>query len=429
MIAVALPEISRSLEVDSATLRQAVVTSYLLTNVVLQSPGGKLGDRLGHRRALALGQILLGFGAALAYLWPTLYVLAIGRVIMAMGGAIIMPSAMALLRTEVPVEVRGRVFGTFGAVIGLSAGLGPTGGAQLVAHFGWKSIFLVNVPMLALSAALAHLGNPTQSAPPTNSARFDILGSALLGLSLLGLVVGLQDTHYLWVAALGALGFVPFALWEGRAADPVVDFSLLRLRGFVAGSVLTAFQNFAMYSLIFELPQVAGRLFSVGPRDVGQTLLAMMGSMVFTAPIAGRVADRFGGRRVALFGSTVAFLAMVLLTFQTLTKLSDAVPALVLLGVGMGLTNTPSQTVSISEVPKEKAGMAAGIASTLRYVGGVAGVTVLSMVLTDRLGADVVLHEHRLAMTIFCVSLFLGICCAFLLPRTVAAPASVTRPQ
>lgn len=429
MVAVALPEISRTLGADSATLRQALVTSYLLANIVLQSPGGKLGDRMGHRRALALGQILLGFGAAIAYLWPILHVLTIGRVVMATGGAIVMPSAMALLRSEVPIEVRGRVFGMFGAMIGLSAGLGPTVGALLVGHFGWKSIFLANVPMLGLSAALAYIGKrPQTAATPAHTSRFDVLGSTLLGLSLLGLVVGLQDsTHYLWLAVLGVLGFVPFVIWEKRASDPVVDFSLFRQRGFVAGTILVAFQNFAMYSLIFELPQVAGRLFKVGPRDVGQTLLAMMGTMVFTAPIAGRAADRFGGRTIALFGSAVALGGMVLLFFRPLTSLRDAVPGLLLLGIGMGLSGSPTQTVAISDVPKEKSGMASGLASTLRYVGGIAGVTVLGMVLSDQSATEVVMHEHRVAIVMFSVSLVLAMVCAFLLPRTIAAPASPGR--
>lgn len=424
MVAVALPEISRTLAVDSAPLRQALVTSYLLTNVVLQSAGGKLGDRLGYRRALKLGQVVLGFGAAIAYLWPTLHMLTLSRVIMAMGGAIMLPSATAMLRTELPPEVRGRAFGAFGAVMGVAAGLGPTIGAQLVAHFGWTSIFLVNVPILLVSATLAYFAaSPGQTVVVAPRSRFDIAGSTLLGLSLLGLVVGLQDMRHLWAAALGLVGFVPFVLWERRVADPVIDFSLFRQRAFVAGSLLTACQNFAMYSLLFELPQVAGRLFAAGPKDVGRTLLAMMGTMVLASPIAGRLADRFGGRTIALIGSFVALGGMVLFAVRDFTTLSDATPALVLLGAGMGLTASPSQSIAISDVPKEKSGMAAGIASTLRYVGGIAGVTVLSLVLTDEPTREVVLRQHQASVLLFCVALGLSIVCAFRLVPTASTEA------
>ncbi|WP_437942577.1 MFS transporter [Sorangium sp. So ce341] len=427
MVAVALPEMARTLRADSGALRQALVTSYLLTGIVLQSPGGKLGDRLGHRRALGLGQLLLSVGAALAYLVPVLPALAAARVLMAAGGAIVVPSATALLRTELPPEVRGRAFGAFGAVMGVAAGTGPTIGALLVGSFGWTSIFLANVPVLLLSAALAHAGappRPAAGAPAAPRARFDLVGSALLGGSLVGLAVGLEAAHLRWAAALGALGLVPFVLWERRAADPVVDFSLFRRRAFVGGSLLIAIQNFAMYATMFELPQVAGRLFHVGPRDVGTTLLAMMGTMVVVSPFAGRGSDRFGPRAVALAGCSLALAGMLLLAARPLSALSDAIPALVLLGAGLGLTSAPSQSAAMSDVPREKSGMAAGLTATMRYLGGIAGLTVLGLVLTDRPEGDVVMREHTMATSIFGAALLVTLGCALLLPGRAAARAA-----
>ncbi|WP_438002270.1 MFS transporter [Sorangium sp. So ce185] len=427
MVAVALPEMARTLRADSGALRQALVTSYLLSGIVLQSPGGKLGDRLGHRRALGLGQLVLSVGAALAYLWPVVPALATARVLMAAGGAIVVPSATALLRTELPPEVRGRAFGAFGAVMGVAAGTGPTIGALLVGSFGWTSIFLANVPVLLLSAALAHVGappRPAAAAPAAPRARFDIVGSALLGGSLVGLALGLEAAQLRWAAALGALGLVPFVLWERRAADPVVDFSLFRRRAFVGGSLIIALQNFAMYATMFELPQVAGRLFHVGPRDVGTTLMAMMGTMVVASPFAGRGSDRFGPRAVALAGCSLALAGMVLLAARPLSALSDAIPALVMLGAGMGLTSAPSQSAAMSDVPREKSGMAAGLTATMRYVGGIAGLTVLGLVLTDRPEGDVVMREHTMATSIFGAALLLTLGCALLLPGRAAAPAA-----
>ncbi|MDC0744766.1 MFS transporter [Polyangium mundeleinium] len=423
MVAVALPEMSRTLPADSGALRQALVTSYLLTNIVLQSPGGKLGDRLGHRRALGLGQLLLAAGAALAYIWPVLPALSVARIVMAAGGAILAPSATALLRTELPPELRGRAFGAFGAVMGIAAGTGPTIGAQLVGHFGWTSIFLVNVPVLLLAATLAHLGAPAgPQAPAAPRSRFDLLGSILLGAALAALVLGLERTHLRWAAVVGALGFVPFVLWERRVADPVVDFSLFKQRAFVGGSLIIALQNFAMYSTIFELPQVAGRLFHVGPRDVGAVLLSMMGTMVLTSPFAGRGTDRFGARAVALVGCSLALAGTAFLALRPLHALSDAIPALVMLGAGLGLSSAPSQSAAMSDIPREKSGMAAGLTSTMRYIGGVAGLTVLGLVLTDRPASDVVMHEHTTAMSIYGAVLLLTLGCALLLPGRAVAP-------
>jgi EmrB/QacA subfamily drug resistance transporter len=427
MVAVALPEMSRTLHADSGLLRQALVTSYLLTNIVLQSPGGKLGDRLGHRRALGLGQLLLATGAMLAWIWPVLTILTVGRVVMAIGGAIIVPSATALLRTELPPEMRGRAFGAFGATMGISAGIGPTLGAALVARFGWTSIFLVNVPALLLFAALAHLGaRPASRAAAVVHPRFDIVGSLLLGASLLGIALGLEHAGLRWAAVLGVVGLARFGRWERRAADPVVDFSLFRRRAFVAGSLIIAIQNFAMYSIIFEVPQVAGRLFHVDPRSVGSTLLAMMGTMVIFSPIAGRACDRFGPRAVALLGCSLALAGTSLLAVRPLNALSDAVPALVLLGAGLGLTTAPSQTASISDVPREKSGMAAGLTSTMRYIGGIAGLTVLGLVLTDNPAGEVVAREHTTAASLFCGALVLTLGCAAMLPGRSAAAARAT---
>lgn len=424
MVAVALPEMANTLHEESSVLRQALVTSYLLTSIALQSPGGKLGDRLGHRRALGLGQLLLAAGSMLAWFWPDLIGLTVARVVMATGGAIVVPSATALLRTELPPEVRGRAFGMFGAVMGISAGLGPTIGAVLVGRFGWTSLFLANIPLLALSAALAHIGPAASKSSAVAHARFDLVGSLLLGLSLLGLALGLEQADLRWAAGLGVVGLGLFALWEQRAADPVIDFSLFRRPAFIGGSLIIALQNFAMYSMIFGLPQVAGRLFDIGPRDVGNTLLAMMGTMVVASPFGGRFTDRFGARIVAFVGCSFALAGMLLLTMLPLNSLADAIPGLVLLGAGLGLTAAPSQSAAMSDVPRDKSGMAAGLTSTMRYVGGIAGLTVLGLVLTDAPAAAVVVREHTRALSIFTGSLVLTLGFALLLPGKAAAPRS-----
>lgn len=424
MVAVALPEMSRALHADSSVLRQGLVTSYLLTNIVLQSPGGKLGDRLGHRRSLALGQMVFAVGAAIAYLWPILPVLSASRVAMGAGAAILTPSATALLRTELPAAMRGRAFGAFGAVMALSAGTGPKVGALLVGHFGWTSIFLANVPVLLIAALLARVGASSAAragAPERAHPRFDVLGSVLLGASLLGIVLGLENAHLRWAAIFGALGLVPFVIWERRAADPVIDFSLFQRRTFVGGSVIIALQNLALYSILFELPQVAGRLFAVGPREVGNTLVAMMATMVVVSPFAGRASERFGARAMALCGCLLALAGMIVLALRPLHALTDAVPALVLLGAGLGLTSAPSQAAAMSDVPREKSGMAAGLTSTMRYFGGVAGLSVLGVVLTERRAPEGVMLEHQTAVVVFCAALLLACGCAFVLPGRASA--------
>ncbi|AKT40230.1 MFS transporter [Chondromyces crocatus] len=461
MIAVALPEMARTLPADSSVLRQGLVTSYMLTNIVLQSPGGKLGDRIGHRRGLELGQLIFALGAALAYLMPYLPALIISRVLMATGAAVMTPSAMAMLRTELPTEARARAFGAFGALIGISAALGPKIGALLVARFGWISIFLANVPVLLASALLRRVAGASASSPRPTVARaseptakdqpsapnsqpstsapesaaqplataagqgkgttapapFDLVGSFLLGASLIGLVLGMENAPLRWAALLGMLGLIPFALWERRVSDPVIDFSLFRRRAFLAGTLIVALQSVAMYSVMFELPQVASRLFSSGKQDVGNTLVVMMGAMVVTSPLGGRASERFGARAVAMTGSLLNLTGMILLGIGRLDSLTDAMPALALLGAGFGLVSAPTQSAAMSDVPRHKSGMAAGVSSTMRYVGGIAGVSMLGLLLSERTERDVVMREHTTVVTLFCIAFVLQVLCTLLLPR------------
>jgi MFS family permease len=163
MIAVALPDISHEFGQDPSVVTQALVTSYLVAAVVLQSPAGKIGDRLGHSRMLAVGQVLVGAGALLGFLSPSVAALTAARVLMAAGGAVLVPATVALLRHELPPERRGRAFGAFGAVMALAAAVGPLVGGELVSQFGWPSVFVANLPVLAVSATLGVLaGTPVR---------------------------------------------------------------------------------------------------------------------------------------------------------------------------------------------------------------------------------------------------------------------------
>lgn len=419
MVAVALPNISRELDAHPAMLTQALVASYLLTSIVLQSPGGKLGDRLGHRRALALGQGVLASGACLGFFAASVPLLAMARVLMAAGGAIVVPSAAALLRTELPVERRGRAFGAFGAVMALAAALGPIVGGEIVRRFGWPSIFLANVPVLALSAGLAFVGVSGKHAPAQAEARpFDLLGSALLGISLTLVVLGLRghgQTAALLVV-LGVVSFVPFVSWERRVSDPVIDFSLFSRKVFTAGCLVIALQNLALYALIFELPHTLERIFAMDARATGRLLVFMMAAMVVTSPLAGRLADRFGSRPIAALGSLSSIGGVVLMLVRPLDTPGSLIVSLILLGAGLALASAPAQSASMSAAPREMSGMAAGLSSTMRYVGGIAGVAVLGLVMTDDPDRVTVLAQHHAALRIFLVSLVLSLGCTLLLP-------------
>ncbi|HET9422720.1 MAG TPA: MFS transporter [Nocardioides sp.] len=419
MIAVALPDISREFDRDPALVTQALVTSYLVAAVVLQSPAGKLGDRVGHVRMLAAGQLLVAVGALLGYLAPSLFMLILARVLMAAGSAALVPSTLALMRQELPPDRRGRAFGAFGAMMALSAALGPVVGGELVKAFDWPSVFAANLPVLAVSVGLGALaGRTAKPQPPATPRPFDWVGTLLLAAGLTTIIIGLRPDgdHLLLLAAVGVGVLVLFAVWERRASDPVVAFSLFRSMHFSAGTSLIAVQNLVMYALVFQVPLVAVALFDLDARETGRLLVAMMLAMVVMSPIAGRLSDRFGARPIALAGSVAALLGVAGLAWIELTESEQLAPPLALIGLGLGLTTPAAQSASMNAVRPELAGMAAGIGSTMRYLGGIVGVAIMSLLLDTHGTRAEVISEHRTLMVVFGVVLLVGLACAALLP-------------
>ena len=157
LVAVALPAIADGLGSDAVHATTLLVASYLVVTVLFQGPGGRLSDAIGHARSLWIGIGLFGIGSALAVISPTVWVLALARAVTAVGGALVVPSTMALLRQLARPGSRGSIFGTFGSVMALSAALGPAIGGIIVEQIGWRAVFLVSFPFLILACVLLRL--------------------------------------------------------------------------------------------------------------------------------------------------------------------------------------------------------------------------------------------------------------------------------
>jgi MFS family permease len=418
MIAVALPSIATDFQHSSASVTSALVASYLVAAIALQSAGGKLGDRLGHWRVVYAGRAILAAGALLGYLAPDLAVLACSRVIMAVGGAVVVPATMALVRVEVAEDRRGRAFGAIGATMSLAAGIGPLVGGELVSVFGWRSVFIVNLPVLAVAAALG--GGPRRRearVADRPASRFDRVGAALLTGALVALVAGLQGRGATGaiLVVVGALLFIPFVSWERRAADPVVSFWLFRSVRYTAGSLVVALLNLVMYALLFEIPLVTDALFRLGSAATGELLIFMMLAMVVASLVAGRLVDAYGPRPVGVVGTVSCLAGVTVLLVQDPTAAADLRLPLALLGFGLGLATPAGQTASFSGVPAEHIGMAAGLASSMRYIGGVAGVAILGRTLHLTGSRQSVLGAHHTMLAIFLGVLVVSVACAALL--------------
>lgn len=422
MIAVALPAMGESFQVSSSDLTTWLVSSYLLVNIILQSPAGKLGDMVGRRRAFMIGLSLFAIGALIATLAPYLPVVAASRVLMAAGGAMLIPNAMALLRNVIPEHKRSSAFGYFGALLSASAAVGPMIGGLLTDYLGWKAIFLVNLPLLLLSWVLvksdtSYVRPPQdkQAAPPG----FDFIGMGLLAFSLGILVIGLKSDQVwpLIAVVLGGLGLVAFTRWEKFTRHPLIDMQLFRRGPFVIGGALSGLLNLGMYALLFQLPFLLREWYQLDAGETGQILLVMMIFMVFLSPVAGRMSERFGVRNTILSGLCVSIAGLImLLGIAGSTALLWIPISLALVGSGIGLVTGPAQAAALSAVPPGESGVAAGILSTMRYLGGIAGITIISTLLIDTDPAGI-LRQNKLCFSIYIGAYVFAFLLALAIPR------------
>jgi predicted MFS family arabinose efflux permease len=225
-------------------------------------------------------------------------------------------------------------------------------------------------------------------------------------------VIGLRAQRFV-MAGAGALVVVLFFFWEKRAKNPVIDPSLFRSRAFATGVSVVGLQNLAMYALLFELPLVLSRAFDADAKTSGRTLLALTLAMVTGSMTSGRVVARLGERGSAIAGSSVALAGMLVVALSPLHGASDVIWGLLPLGLGIGLSTPALQASAMAAIDRSRSGMAAGVSSTARYLGGVIGVGVVSSLLH---GSDP-LVAHRSAARVLAVVLAIGLGVAALLPK------------
>ncbi len=338
----------------------------------------------------------------------------------------LLPNAMALLRIVIAEERRPRAFGYFGAMLGASAATGPLVGGFLTEYYGWEAIFLVNLPILLLSWVLVQSDSSYERESLENNgsrARFDFTGMGLLAISL-GIIVTGMKSDGLWPLAaivFGGLGLYGFTHWERRTPDPLIDLQLFRRIPFVIGGSVIGLQNLGMYALLFQLPFLLIGWYQLDPVTIGQILLTMTISMVLFSSIGGRMAEWLGARTTVLSGLIISLIGMIMLLATTgSATLWWMSISLAWVGGGIGMVMGPAQAAALSAIPPEQSGVASGVLSTMRYLGGVAGITIISTVLTDADPAAM-LEQNKLCFGIYVGVYLFALLLALMLPGRARA--------
>ncbi len=397
MLAVALPSVMTEFGVGAAAVA-SLVTLYLGAVAVALPASGSLGDRFGHRRIFLIGVVGFALASTVAATAGSFEVLAGSRVLQAVTGALVSTTSVALLRALAPADRRGSAFGLFDMLVSTSAALGPIVGGLLVAGFGWRSIFVVAVPVAAFAAVAVGLVVPpnpqrARGEPPVRPRPIDLPGLALLAAFLVSLLAGLGslgDPSAAPPIALAAPVLLAVFVWfETRTEHPAVDPRLFARRAFAAAVVGVFGSTIILHATLVLVPLLVERVDGGGPPVSGLVLLGISAAGAVAAPLGGRWSDVVGRRWPVVVGSLAGAAALGVLWLTT-ASIEALVLGLLLgvVGFGMGLAGAPRQAVAMETIEPERVGMAAGTYLTGRYVGGAVGATLAGAVLGSTVTAD-----------------------------------------
>ncbi|HVP25741.1 MAG TPA: MFS transporter [Methanomicrobiales archaeon] len=369
---IALPTIGAEFSMDAVSLSW-VSTAYLLSAALFLVPFGRIADIVGRKRIFTLGlSLFAGASFLMAFTMIPATIIPL-RVVQGMGGALIYGTAVAILTAVTPGENRGKALGIYTTSVYLGLSLGPFLGGFMTAAFGWRSIFIVNVPVGILALWLVRTRLTGEWADARGES-FDTRGAVLYGLSLVAVMLGftwLPGRMGMLMIVAGVLLLAGFVLQERRARHPLLDITLFTGNRVFAFSNLAALINYAAtFAVTFFLSFYLQSIRGFDPAMAGLVLVTQpILQAIFSSP-AGRLSDRVEPGKVASAGMGLCAAGLLLLAFiRGDTPLSYLIAALTLLGIGFALFSSPNTNAVMSSVEPRCYGVASGTLGTSRYVG------------------------------------------------------------
>ena len=376
-----------------------VVNAYLLVYATLLITGGRLGDIFGPRNLFVFGLAVFTLASVFCGISQNAPQIIAARVLQGIGGALLTPQTLALMTAVFPKERRGAAMGVWSAVVGLSTVVGPTVGGVLVDQANWRWIFYVNIPIGLIT--LLGVFRYVPDLRPGRRHRLDLPGVALISASLFLIVYGLiEGERYDWsdcwgpitiweIIGAGVLLLVVFVLYERRPDEPLLPLALLRNRNYSVLNWLNALVNFSVMALYLPMVLFLQSVLDMSAIRAGLTMAPWSVATMFTAPVAGRLADKYGAKWVLLTG-VASFGVGIALMINAVSLNADLVSFLLpgmLAGGGLGLCLAPMTAEALREIPPQQVGAASGMFNAVRQVGSVIGTAVVGAVLQTRLAS------------------------------------------
>ena len=387
---VALPSIQRDFHA-SISGAQWTLDAYTLVLACFLMVSSSTADRIGRRRVFQIGLSLFALGSLLCSIAPGIGWLIVFRMLQAVGGSMLNPVALSIIsNTFIEPNERARALGIWGGIVGVSIAAGPILGGVLIESIGWRSIFWINVPIGIAALLLAGRFVPESKAP--HARRFDPVGQifvvALLGLLIYGIIEapshGWNSFEILGCLIGAAVFLVGLVGYERVHTEPLIDVRFFRSAPFSGAAIIAlgTFLALGGYLLLntFYLQDI--RHFS--PIQAGAALLPMAALMAIFGPLSGRVVGRYGPRGPLLLGGGAIALAGLLAAIpQSNPATISLYTSYALMGLGIGCINPAISNTALAGMPRYQAGVAAGIASTMRQLGSALGVAIIGSVIAS----------------------------------------------
>lgn len=384
---IALPTLAVSLHASTSDLQWFIDAYTLMLGAVLL-PAGLIGDRFGRKRVLMFALGLFGIGSLACAYASSAGMLIAARTVLGFGAAFIIPLSLAVVPVMFTDAERPKAIAVLMIASMLAFPIGPILGGWLLTNYWWGSVFLINVPVVAVGLVAVALLLPESHG--TQTRRIDVVGvlvsSAGMALVSYGVILAGQqswgDTRAIAALSLGALALLGFIWWERRVGEPLIDLHLFGSAGFTWGTLLATIVSFAMFGVLFAVPQYFQEIRGVSALGSGLRLLPLIGGLIVGAGIATKLAERAGAKAAVAIGFLLLAGGLVTASSMSIdTGFSFTAFWLSVSGLGLGFAMPTAMDAAIGALKPENSGMGTALIQAVRQVGATLGVAVLGSLL------------------------------------------------